>query len=463
MYGEDLDWCYRVGKAGFRVYYVHSTSIIHYKGESTRRSSINEIRVFYGAMQVFVAKHFGESLLLKAVLTVGISLREILARVNRVSHQVLVASIDFLLVDLAVFLSAWLYYSDPLHFPDRASGIVWFAPSIFVVGAIFRLGGYTSYRDSLTRALSGTIIGYLLISAAVFFFKNLAYSRFMVMISGLICTVLIGGWRIVIRRPGHVIGRKSLFGSPTLIVGIGSSACEVLKKLRSRVHDGYQVVGFIDTTNTHVGEMIEGVEVVGSVENMAKVIADRSISEVIFSTDSLSYGQMLSIIVKGRTSGVNYRMVPASLEAIVGKTRVDRLDSLALVEMEYKLHLPSHRFLKRTMDLCVAFAGSVTLYPAVRLLNLHGRFPDAVRALPSVLRGRMSLIGLPSDRDGDLAADLVRQEGNADLGPLGLTGLIQVNERPDSTMEERGRYALYYATNHSFALDVEILAKSFMR
>ena len=39
MYGEDLDLCYRIQKAGFKVFYVHSTQIIHYKGESTKRSS----------------------------------------------------------------------------------------------------------------------------------------------------------------------------------------------------------------------------------------------------------------------------------------------------------------------------------------------------------------------------------------------------------------------------------------
>ncbi|MBI3578172.1 MAG: glycosyltransferase family 2 protein, partial [Ignavibacteriales bacterium] len=41
MYGEDLDWCYRIQKAGWKNYYVHSTKIIHYKGESTKRSNLD--------------------------------------------------------------------------------------------------------------------------------------------------------------------------------------------------------------------------------------------------------------------------------------------------------------------------------------------------------------------------------------------------------------------------------------
>ena len=40
MYGEDLDWCYRAQVAGWNISYVHATQIIHYKGESTRRSGM---------------------------------------------------------------------------------------------------------------------------------------------------------------------------------------------------------------------------------------------------------------------------------------------------------------------------------------------------------------------------------------------------------------------------------------
>jgi len=73
MYGEDLDWCYRIRQAGWRIFYVHSTQIIHYKGESTRRSSIDEIHTFYEAMHLFVEKHFHSSRLFKIVLRSSIA------------------------------------------------------------------------------------------------------------------------------------------------------------------------------------------------------------------------------------------------------------------------------------------------------------------------------------------------------------------------------------------------------
>lgn len=58
MYGEDIDLCYRILQAGYRNYYFAETTIIHFKGESTRRNTPQYVRTFYGAMDVFVRKHY---------------------------------------------------------------------------------------------------------------------------------------------------------------------------------------------------------------------------------------------------------------------------------------------------------------------------------------------------------------------------------------------------------------------
>ncbi|MCC6690541.1 MAG: glycosyltransferase family 2 protein, partial [Bacteroidia bacterium] len=61
MYGEDIDISYRIIKAGYKNYYFPETRIIHYKGESTRKSSVNYVFVFYNAMIIFAQKHFSQN------------------------------------------------------------------------------------------------------------------------------------------------------------------------------------------------------------------------------------------------------------------------------------------------------------------------------------------------------------------------------------------------------------------
>jgi len=62
MYGDDIDWCYRIKKAGWKVYYVPEAEIIHYGGRGgSRRRSFRNILKFHRAMAVFYGKHYSSS------------------------------------------------------------------------------------------------------------------------------------------------------------------------------------------------------------------------------------------------------------------------------------------------------------------------------------------------------------------------------------------------------------------
>jgi lipopolysaccharide/colanic/teichoic acid biosynthesis glycosyltransferase len=86
-----------------------------------------------------------------------------------------------------------------------------------------------------------------------------------------------------------------------------------------------------------------------------------------------------------------------------------------------------------------------------------------VLLLPQVLAGRISLVGLPLGESAGLSVSGLRQGSwptEIELGPKGLTGLVQINHRDDLTPEETERYAVYYAKNQSVVLDLEILSKA---
>ncbi|HEX2915658.1 MAG TPA: glycosyltransferase family 2 protein [Chloroflexia bacterium] len=58
MYGEDLDWAYRIKQHGWKVFYNPATTVIHYKGESSKQRSTKSLLNFYHAMFVFYHKHY---------------------------------------------------------------------------------------------------------------------------------------------------------------------------------------------------------------------------------------------------------------------------------------------------------------------------------------------------------------------------------------------------------------------
>lgn len=61
MYGEDVDLSFRIQQLGYKNIYFSESSIIHFKGESTKKGSLNYVRMFYNAMNVFVTKHYSGS------------------------------------------------------------------------------------------------------------------------------------------------------------------------------------------------------------------------------------------------------------------------------------------------------------------------------------------------------------------------------------------------------------------
>lgn len=100
MYGEDVDLSYRIQKAGFKNIYFSETTLVHFKGESTTRGSLNYVRLFYGAMILFVKKHSSSgmgrfySLVIKFAIwinaflsTIAFWLKRLLANKKVTTHQ----------------------------------------------------------------------------------------------------------------------------------------------------------------------------------------------------------------------------------------------------------------------------------------------------------------------------------------------------------------------------------------
>jgi GT2 family glycosyltransferase len=89
MYGEDVDLSFRIRQAGMINYYFAGTSILHFKGESTQKISAEYIKYFYGAMLLFVKKHFQQKKLPVFFMNMAIHLSKDMAILKMKLAQVI--------------------------------------------------------------------------------------------------------------------------------------------------------------------------------------------------------------------------------------------------------------------------------------------------------------------------------------------------------------------------------------
>ncbi|MGH2566699.1 MAG: sugar transferase, partial [Bacteroidota bacterium] len=346
-----------------------------------------------------------------------------------------------------------------------------------VVGSLYTAGVYTNRRMSISRSMGAVFVSYVVVSAMVAFFRDYAFSRAVIVLSGALSFLMLPGWRLLVRMMGKssAAGRKSLFGRRTLIVGTDKAAQEILRRIRSRVADGYQVVGFIDKTRKRIGEELAGLPILGSNDNIGKVIEELRVSDVIFSTQTLPYADILSVISRAGGHAVNFHIVPNTLEVIIGKASVDSLDDLPLVPISYNIEKPLNRALKRLFDIGFSALLLLSVYPFVYLrharqnaLRVGGHAvvspsrSHIILSLPSVLSGKFSLVGPPIGHSSIIQSN-GRSGPSIFLGKPGLMGLVQLQAGRLLMQEESEQYNLYYARNQSVLLDLEIMLKTLFR
>ncbi len=454
MYGEDLDYCYRVKQAGYKVFYFHSTKIIHFKGESTKRSNIDELKHFYDAMRLFVRKHFSSSWLVEMLLRLAINGRSALAFIGKRSLIIVAIILDFILFDFSILIAEQLYMkiSGFGGFPDYAYPTVFIIPGGSFVLLAYLLGSYEIKNLPISKLYISLMVSFLFTSSLTYFFKDYAFSRAILLITYVLLFFVLPGWRVVakiiFKYPKD--SRQSLFESKTLIVGTNESAAELINRLRRSYNFYYDVVGLIDKDHKRIGEKISDVEIIGSIDTLSKIIREKNITEVIFASDFLPYNEILSIVATNQVQNVHFHLADKNYDFIISKKDVLELNELPLIQIEYNISMPVHRFIKRIFDLLVGFTLLCTIYPFVLLRFLVSKKQNNLLYLFKVIKGKYSLVGRP----------IGSRESGIYLGKEGLTGIVQINKNKNLTEEEVERLNIYYAKNQNIWLDIEILIKT---
>ncbi len=455
MYGEDLDLCFRVQKAGFKVYYFHETEIIHYKGESTKRSSIDETSVFYDAMHLFVKKHFSASFIVESILQLAILLRKIMAFANVYKIALSGILLDFLFFSGSVFLAEKIYSSYKLYeFPGYAIPWVYFVPALlqFVISSF--TGAYKKNSLSVLKIVISLFYGFIILSTLTFFFKQFAFSRAVVLITYIIAIFMLITWRII-SKITFKSGFRDTKKSRTLIVGGDSKTSDLAVKLKSHFTSLYNVVGIIGFSRKDIGGKIGSYKILGALDNMKKIIVEEKIEKVIFASEDLSFDQMFSVVAECQGSNVDFMVAGKELDYLVGKSSVTMLDDIALLKVQYNISDFGYRITKHIFDFILSLVLILLcIYPLIYLIHKFtskkNDFVKFILEIPKVLKGEKSFVG-PS---------ATSYYGDLFVGKPGLTGLWYVENLSETDEEEMKSLDLFYAKNQNIWLDLEILGRT---
>jgi len=454
MYGEDLDLCYRIQKSGWKVYYTPDTQIIHYKGESTKRSSLDDTKIFYDAMNLFVKKHLSSSFLVESILTAAIGFRKFFAFLGRKKLIFISILMDFIVFNFSLFLAEQIYknFSTWKGFPSNTLMIVYTIPAAMHILTAALAGAYKKDSISVLKNFPAIFLGFFVISSLTYFFNQFAYSRAVVILTYLILLFTLTGWRVIFKLFFKFGMKENEPASRnTLIVGTNSAAVSIADKLKVKKDDYHAVFGFISSSPRDIGKKIDGYEIVGCLENLNKVIKERKIQEIIFSSEELSYYDIMSIVSKNQNEDVEFKLIDTNLDFIVGKTSVSMMDDMPIIEITHNISRPLFRFIKAVFDYSLAAFALFFIYPfiyfIVKLTKKRNEFRDFILNIPLIFTGKVSFVGPGENSTMD----------NLYVGKKGLTGFWYIENMEGG---DKRKLDLYYAKNQNIWLDMEILGKT---
>lgn len=441
MYGEDIDLCFRIKKAGYKIFYFPKVTTIHLKGESTSKTKFSYVSNFYGAMSIFVNKNLNStSRILSYILRFGIFLRSLMSYTKRGVKFVYPIVLDTVLFFVSFILSVYLRFhilpNKPYLFIITVYVLVW-----ILINSIF--GIYLKKnRLSVFKTLNAIFVGFFVNSSITYFFKEYAFSREVILSSTLWSLLLLLSWRIVLKIRDFIVEKNILLNKINLLV---VSDKKLTQDFEEKFNSKHNIIYYDIAWNNP------------DFEGLKETIIIKNINEVVFSGEHIESKEIFRLMWTFKDKNIKFKIVPSGNDLILSKIRGD-IDNLSLFEIEYNINNKLNIFSKRLFDLLLSLILMVFVFPFAFVLtkikdyNKSGLIFKLLQ-MPSVLSGKYSFVGVPiwyDDYDYEF------------LGKKGLTGVIQLYGSEITKKEDESNYLIYYAKNQSLKLDIEILLKTFI-
>ncbi len=450
MYGEDIDLSYRIIKAGFKNYYFPETRIIHYKGESTKKSSVNYVVMFYNAMTIFARKHFSaqNARFFSFLINIAVYFRALLALLNRFFNNVILPLTDALLL-FAGTIGIKNYWETNVIFPQGGKypfEIVSVAIPLYIIIwllSVYLSGGYDR-PVRLPKIFQGLFIGTIIILTIYALLpEGLRFSRALIVFGAIWGFISMMGFRLILhllKLKNFSIGVK--INKRYAIVGEKHEAGRVADLLRrADMNPGF--IGLVGITAEP--EELQGF--IGKLDQLKDIIAIYGIDEVIFCAKDLPAQKIIDKMSELNLSQVEFKIAPPESMSIIGSKSINTSGDVYIIELD-SIAKPNNKRSKRFLD----FSGSLLLliFSPFILFIVHRPF-GFFRNLFCVLFGSRSWVGYRfTEKSAAHRLPYLKK------GVLNPTDILKNSDIPTDTID---RLNLLYARDYKVLNDINIILK----
>ncbi|MFL5753317.1 MAG: glycosyltransferase, partial [Bacteroidia bacterium] len=392
MYGEDIDLSYRITLGGYKNYYYPETRIIHYKGESTKKSSVNYVFVFYKAMIIFAQKHFSQrhAKTFSFLIHFAIYLRAGIAVFMRFLKQIAVPALEFVLI-LAGLYFMKAYYEKNVVFKEGgtySNELIAIAFPAYILTwqfFVFLSGGYDK-PIKLYRILRGIVIG----TGVILIIYSLLpeayrFSRALILFGTAWAALVYFVLRLLfhsIKLKGYSLTKDK--SKRIAVIGKEEEFERVNKLLReTSINTGF--LGFVSADNSGTGHS----NYIGSISQIDEIIGIYQINEVIFCARDISSQEIINYMLTLVSSNVDFKIAPPESLSIIGSNSIDTAGDLYVIDIN-SISRPKNKRNKRLFDISLAL---VLLVFSPFLILIQQNKAGFLKNIFAVLFGIKSWVG----------------------------------------------------------------------
>jgi hypothetical protein len=443
MYGEDIDLSYRIVQSGFKNYYFPGTRIIHYKGESTKKSSVNYVFVFYRAMIIFANKHFSQNnaKLFSALINSAVYFRASLSIFKRVVSKYFIIALDFAVVTTFLLAILKLFELFGKFVPKEILLFALPSYSLIWLIAIYFYGGYDR-PTSWIRILQGLFFGTIaILTIYALLPKAYQFSRLFILFGSLAAFIYFVVSRFILHffRPatGFLNSKKE---SAKIVIGSSEESSRVSEILQVMDLNSSRIL-FVS-----VGETKEA-NAVGTLGQLEEIVSVHKADEVIFCARDISAEQIISWMSRISYLEIAFKIAQPESSFIIGSNSIDHPGELYLMNIT-AISEPRHIRAKRVFDFIFSMI-FILIFPLGLLLILKNK--KRILDLFLVLFGKMTFVGF---------AESVNSVRNL---PKLKRGIFSTTDQIESYLQlspnEIQKINLIYAKDYTWFKDLSILIK----